>query len=158
MNCISLKYEGFFNDSITGQLTALLDCALIENRLDSKARLRLKALLVEQIQNIQRYSSNTRQGSLEIGQEDDTLYVETVNPVGPEDRQRINDRLYALAGADGQTLQKRYRAAIREPFGESDHSAGMGFLMLARQSSRQLDYRFVPGNDQDVSFRLKSYL
>lgn len=158
MNSLTLKYEGFFNDSITGQLTALMESAMVENHRDYKTRYRLKALLVEQIQNIQRYSSQTRQGTLEVGQEDDALYIETVNPIAPEAKERLSARLEGLAEADEQTLQKRFRDAMREPFVEEEGGAGLGFLFLAKKSSRKLDYRFIGGEGQDLSFRLKSYI
>jgi hypothetical protein len=158
MNNLSLKYQGFFNDSITGQLTALMDSALVENQLDYRTRNRLKALLVEQVQNIQRYSSQTRQGSLEVGREDDALYIETVNPIDPESREVLDARLAGLADADEQTLQRRFRDAMREPLTNDDQGAGLGFLFLAKKSSRRLNYGFVRREGQELCFQLKSYI
>lgn len=158
MNSLSLKYQGFFNDSITGQLTALMDSALVENQLDYKTRNRLKALLVEQVQNIQRYSSLKRQGSLEVGQEDDALYIETVNPIDPEAKDRLDARLADLADVDEQTLQKRFRDAMREPLTDDEQGAGLGFLFLAKKSSRRLRYGFVRRGNHQLFFQLKSYI
>jgi len=157
MNRLTLRYQGFFSDAITAQLTALMESALLENHRDYKTRNRVKALLVEQIQNIQRYSSQTRQGTLEVGQEDDTLYIETVNPIDLQAKERLTARLAGLADADEQTLQKRFRDAMRQPFTEEE-GAGLGFLFLAKKSSRKLDYRFIGGEGEDLCFRLKSYI
>lgn len=158
MTPLALKYQGFFNDSITGQLTALMESALVENQRDFRTRNRLKALLVEQIQNIQRYSSQTRQGTLEVGQEDEALFIETVNPIDPDAKERLSARLEGLADADEQTLQKRFRDAMREPFSDDETGAGLGFLFLAKKSSRKLDYHFIGGEGSDLCFRLKSYI
>jgi len=158
MNSISLKYQGFFNDSITVQLTALMDSALIENHLDYKTRNRMKALLVEQVQNIQRYSSVTRQGSLEVGREDDSLYIQTVNHIDTSAKDRLDARLASLADADEKTLQKKFRDAMHEPLNEDEQGAGLGFLFLAKKSSRRLSYRFFTGEGKDLCFQLKSYI
>lgn len=158
MTNVSLRYRGFFSDSITGQLTALMDSALVENHLDFRTRNRLKALLVEQVQNIQRYSSQARQGTLEVGQEDDSLFIQTINPIDPNKKERLSSRLAGLADADPQTLQRRFRDAMREPLTEEDQGAGLGFLFLAKKSSRRLDYRFFAGEGQDLCFQLKSYI
>jgi hypothetical protein len=157
MNSLSLTYQGFFNDSITGQLTALMESALVENQLDYRTRTKLKALLVEQVQNIQRYSSQTRQGLVEVGREDGAIYIKTCNPIDPDSRDELDSRLSDLADVDGPTLRRRFRDAIHQPL-TNDRGAGLGFLFLAKKSSRRLDYRFIPGEGQDLCFQLKSYI
>ena len=158
MNSLSLKYQGFFNDSITGQIAALMESALVENQLDYKTRNRLKAMMVEQIQNVQRYSSQRRQGCLEIGHEDGALFVETTNPIDAEAQNHLSQKLAAVANADLATLQKRFREAMKEPLNEDDRGAGLGFLFLAKQSSRKLAYHFVDCGNRDLCFQLKSYI
>jgi len=156
MSSPSLRYQGYFNDSITGQLTALVDTALVESRRDYATRSRLRALMVEQVQNIQRYSARVRQGTVEIGEAEGGYFVETRNAVTAEERQWIDDRLKDLVSSDAPTLRKRFREAMRLPFRDDDRGAGLGFLFLAKESRRALSYRFIEG--QELMFELTSYL
>jgi hypothetical protein len=157
MNSLSLLYQGYFNDSITGQLTALTDSALLENRFDTRTRHRVKALLVEQVHNIQRYSSRSRQGCVEIGKTDGILFVKTINPISTEARQQLNARLSGLAEADGPTLKKKYREELKSPFANDSSRAGLGFLYLAQKSSR-VDYLFRQSESHECHFEFTSYL
>lgn len=156
MNGLAFKYQGYFNDSITGQLTTLLDCALMECQQDYGTRCRLWALLVEQVQNIQRYSQDSRKGCVEIGQSDEGgFYVETRNPVTPEEREWITQKLSGLEGASRENLRVKFRDAMKKPFRAEDRGAGLGFLFLAKESRRPLTYRFIGG--QELIFQLTTY-
>lgn len=156
MDHMTLRYEGLFNDAITGRITALLDDVLAENHFPYGERNRLKALVVEQVQNIQRYSSHSRQGTLEVGNEADRLFVETRNPIDPDAQAGLKARLDDLNQADPTTLRARFRQEIRRPLQEAEQGAGLGFLFLAQKSARPLSYRFIEGGD--LYFQLKSYL
>lgn len=153
---LTLKYEGTFTDGITGQLTALLDDALAENQVPYGDRTRLRALVVEQVQNVQRYSAQEGQGCLEIGTEDGRLFVETTNPITPEARTALAARLDALEGADPTALRARFREEVKKPLREGEPGAGLGFLVLSQKSARPLAYRFV--ETPSLAFQLKSYL
>jgi hypothetical protein len=156
MSSPALRYQGYFNDSITGQLTTLVDTALEESCRDYSTRSRLRALMVEQVQNIQRYSARPRQGTVEIGEAEGGYFVETRNAVTPEERQWIDARLKDITSSDRPTLRRRFREAMHRPFGDDDRGAGLGFLFLAKESRRALSYRFVEG--QELMFELTSYL
>jgi len=156
MNPLALKYEGTFTDGITSQLATLLDDALAENQVPYGDRTRLRALVVEQVQNIQRYSAQEGQGCLEIGTEDGRLFVETTNPIAPDARAALTARLDDLGKADRTALRTRFREEIKKPWGDEEMGAGLGFLLLSQKSARPLAYRFV--ETPRLSFQLKSYL
>jgi hypothetical protein len=155
---LSLSYQGYFNDSITRRLTALVDKVLVENNYDMRKRHLMKAFIVEQVQNVQRYSIKSRQGTLEVGRENGSLFVETVNPIAPQSVDPLQSQLDELAGCDAEEIERRYRDELRRPLRPGTQGAGLGFYFLAKKSSRALSYRFINPEGDNPSFSLKSYI
>jgi len=152
------RYQGVFSDLITERVTALLDAALIQQHVDLTTRRRLKALLVEQVQNIQRYSRDPQKGVVEVGQDGPHLYVETVNAVAPDARASLGARLDEVSSQDAETLRRRYREVLHGAPSPDARGAGLGFLFLAQKSCPTIEYGFVEEPDHQYSFRLRSYI
>ena len=158
MISFSLFFQGTINDSITYLLASLLDAALTEESVGHHTRESMKVLLVEQIQNVQRYSSQDRRGSVRVGSEGDTLFIETSNKIPASARLELGERLADLARQDKAALRLRFREVLKSPRNPVDHGPMLGLLLLAQKSSRPLSCQFIENQGGDPSFVLRSYV
>jgi len=128
---------------------------------------RVFSILVEQMQNIVRYSSerspHTSQGLGEmahgqvvVGRENDgSFFVACGNKVRAEDVDRLTSQLEALRTMGRQDLKAYYRERRRSLPDADSKGAGLGFIEMARQSSRPMDFDFVPLDCETSFFSMK---
>jgi hypothetical protein len=149
-----LVYQGVLTDQTVARLTGLVNQTLTEEGWSAGDRVRVKALMVEQVQNVQRYSDDAAQGRLEVGLDDSGLFVETRNPIPPALRSDLEARLGFLRSLDNEALRARYRESLHGP--TPGTGAGLGLLSLALRSSRALEYGFS-GGESRPEFWIRSF-
>lgn len=123
---------------------------------------RIFALLVEQMQNIVRYSceraapeaggAGIAHGQVVVGRETDgRFFVASGNRIRAEEAVRLSESISQLRAMDPPDLKAYYRERRRSGPDQSSQGAGLGFIEMARQAARPLDFTIVPV-DQDTSF------
>jgi hypothetical protein len=128
---------------------------------------RVFSILVEQMQNIVRYSSERQMlasgslgemahGQVVVGRErDGSFFVACGNKVRVEDVARLTSQLETLRRMGKEDLKSYYREQRRNLPHDGSKGAGLGFIEMARKSSRPVDYGFVPLDCETSFFSMK---
>ena len=74
------------------------------------------------------------------------------------DVERLSEKLAALRKLDKGELKSLYRKTLRAPVDEDSKGAGIGFIDIARRSSRIIDFDFVTLDETYAFFCLKAYV
>lgn len=151
-----LRYRGPFTDRVVSCLSDLLDSALEEFSWTVGQRTRLKSLVVEQAQNIQRYSNDQGFGWLLLGVSDQLLFIETGNRIDEKFRSVLKAALEDIRALGPEELRIRYKEVMSLPL--EGQGAGLGLLSLAKRSHQPLDYGFRPRTDDYFDFWVRSYI
>jgi hypothetical protein len=122
---------------------------------------RIFAILVEQMQNIVRYSAERvrhsddgalAHGQVVVGREDDgRFFVACGNRIRSSDGDGLTRRIEHLRSLRGEELKAYYRQTRRAAPAQGSRGAGLGLIEMARHSARPLDYRITP-LDRDTAF------
>lgn len=122
------------------------------------------SVLVEQMQNIICYSRDAcpvthegaegaiGSGQIVVGRSEGQFYVACGNTVRRDREQRIRERLDALNAMSRDELKAYYKEQRRLGPDAESCGAGLGFIEMARKSSRPLQYRFDPIDDTTTFF------
>ncbi|WP_419785946.1 SiaB family protein kinase [Pseudodesulfovibrio sp.] len=128
---------------------------------------RVFSVLVEQMQNIVRYSADRRapgegvceemaHGQVVVGREKDgRFFVACGNPVRAADCTELTQRISKLQGMTPEELKAYYRECRRQPDGGTEKGAGLGFVEMARKADGPLDYAIVPVDAGTSFFSMK---
>ena len=128
---------------------------------------RVFAILVEQMQNIVRYSDERIEGNngwegeiafgtLMVGHEEDgSYYIACGNRVKATEGKEIARRIDHLQGMDKDELKAYYKECRKKKKADSLKGAGLGFIDMARKSSRPLDYSITPIDGDNAFFIMK---
>lgn len=124
---------------------------------------RVFAVLVEQMQNIVRYSTERHvdnpaqqgemaHGQVVVGREmDGRFFVACGNKILSADSGELSEQIELLQTMNADELKAYYKQRRKEPDTGSEKGAGLGFVEMARKASQPLDYDIVPV-DGSVSF------
>ena len=124
---------------------------------------RVFAILVEQMQNIVRYSSErqvdnvNQQGEMALGQvvvgreDDGHFFVACGNKVNSSDCVELSEYIQTLRSMSKNELKTYYRERRKGPDCATSKGAGLGFVEMARKAFRPMDFDIVP-LDGDTSF------
>jgi hypothetical protein len=122
---------------------------------------RIFAILVEQMQNIVRYSVErvrhaedgaVAHGQVIVGREDDgSFFVACGNRIRSCDGDGLTRRIEHIRSLGGEDLKAYYRQTRRGEAPHDSQGAGLGLIEMARHSARPLDYRITP-LDRDTAF------
>jgi len=128
---------------------------------------RVFSVLVEQMQNIVRYSSERQvdnpeyQGEMAHGQvvvgreEDGRFYVACGNKIMTQDSDELSEQIKLLQTMDRDELKAYYKERRKLPDCGSAKGAGLGFVEMARKASQPLDYDIVPVDAKTSFFSMK---
>ncbi|WP_449242394.1 SiaB family protein kinase [Desulfovibrio sp.] len=167
-------YEKFRRDGVMLYFNGPVSQAVLEGiadimrrRMDSEDTERavarkVFALLVEQMQNIVRYSCERAaleggegefaQGQVVVGREaDGSFFVASGNKIRAGDGRRLSERLLRVQGMNRPDLKAYYRECRRAGPDAESAGAGLGFIEMARHAAKPLDFAIVPV-DRDTSF------
>lgn len=151
---VYFQYCGYFSQDVINSSVEILDKRARHDNVSPPLRRRLLNAFIEVSQNIVHYSHDSltgaeadddeiRFGSIEIATDQDVFYVSSSNPVSEDEARRLQERISALAELDQESLRERYQAALRAEETAEGQGAGIGFIRLARDSVRRLQFSFV---------------
>lgn len=126
---------------------------------------RVFAILVEQMQNIVRYSAERvtdagdgalAHGQVVVGRETDgRFFVACGNRIRSADGEGLVRRIEHLRSLSDQDLKAYYRRTRRAAPAEGSLGAGLGLIEMAKQAARPLDFRITPLDRATAFFTMK---
>ena len=126
-------------------------------------------MLIEQTQNILHYSAETkpdknnseqieRLGFITLGFEDDHYFVAGGNRILNVDLERVKSKLTRIQEMDPLELKAYYREMRKKDQEATSKGAGLGFIELARKSSKPLEFNFIEIDPEYSFFCLKTVI
>jgi hypothetical protein len=140
----------------------------IEDESDRKVINRIFSILVEQMQNIIKYSVHKKSGKegedifilssglIAVGLEGADYSVISGNVICNTDIERVRERLDLIISMDREAQKEYYKTMRRKEPDPHSRGAGLGFIEMARKASRPLEYRFTPIDETHSFFALKA--
>lgn len=160
-NGISLVYLGEFNHQITKMFTTMADNEMTRNEADKSTRRKVYHSMVETLQNMNKHSdeiaekNNIGKGLFLIGQKDSIYYIITANKVSKQKVPILTKAIQQVNSSTPEELKVMYKKQLREGTLSEKQGAGLGLIDIARKSTRELHYQFIPLDDDHSFFILK---
>jgi len=125
---------------------------------DKKAALKVFAIFVEQVENVINYSvekdhidSQLSFGIVVIGKKDDHFFISGGNKIQTAKVERMESNLSKLIAMDKDELKVYYKEKRRASKENDSKGAGIGFIEMARKSTKPIEYSFE-SIDAEYSF------
>ena len=170
---VLLSYYGPMRQNLVESFGDLLRQQLSlekEKNADMHAKISAKVfhIFIEQAQNIARYSdekpyasndndADFRNGIFIIGYSNNMFYVECCNLVTISRGEKITESLEKIMQLDKDQLKTLYRKSRREKAPADSLGAGLGFIDMARHSSK-MEYVVNSIDETYAFFSLKVYI
>ena len=152
-------YSGLLSEEVFTAISSIVREQVTDIDNNENLTTRVFGIFVEQAQNIIRYSEERLAlggiGTVAIGHSNDGFSVEAINPMNAENVERLKENLKDLQQMDSKELRKAYKQRLREGPPEGRKGAGLGFIEIARKSSK-FEFDFV--ESPDVLFVLKAWI
>jgi len=129
---------------------------------DRKAALKVFSIFVEQVENVINYSaekdpidSELSFGIVVIGKKDDLFFISGGNKIEKSKKEQLETHLSKLALMDKDELKVYYKERRRAAKEGDSKGAGIGFIEMARKSSRPLEFSFQEIDENSTFFTIK---
>jgi hypothetical protein len=171
---IIFTYCGYVTEPVlTGVGDALRQKLLVEDT-DTKTARSVFAVFVEQTQNIIRYSAEKAEheptpegdtapppselsyGIVTVSRDDDAFVVRAGNLIDKADVGRLRSNLEQIQKAGKDELKAMYKQTLKSEAPEGSQGAGVGFIEIARRSSRPIVFDFTDVDERFVFFALEA--
>jgi len=131
---------------------------------------RIISIVIELLQNVTFYSSEPAKycgnknfsdigdGILMIGRRDDAFFISCGNPVERSKVDIIRAKVERLSSMDRNEIVQFYRGQLNEVRDEEGMGAGLGFIEIAKKSSRPLNITFDRVDEDSSYFSITSYV
>ncbi|WP_082936354.1 SiaB family protein kinase [Halodesulfovibrio spirochaetisodalis] len=127
---------------------------------------RVFTILVEQMQNIIRYSTDrladaedgaeTALGQIILGVDDEGGYfVSCGNKINSADTDKLQKKIEQVQHMDSDELKKFYKEMRRKDPDADSKGAGLGFIEMARKASAPLSFSIEPLDESSSFFAMK---
>lgn len=162
---VILYFNGPVSQGVVEGLAELMREKMRSEDAETSVTRRVFSLLVEQMQNIVRYSSERTGGpgdpliacgQIIVGREDDSFFVACGNRIRCADEPGLRRRLETVRKMNREELRAYYREQRRKEPPADSIGAGLGLIEMARMTSRPLEYSFRQLNDQTCFFSMKA--
>jgi len=164
---VILYFNGPVSQSMVESIAELMRSKMRAEEAGMQSVQSVFSVLVEQMQNIVRYSSDRRaagaeprgemaHGQVVVGREKDgRFFVACGNRVLTEHCGELSRHISALQGMNKDELKAYYRECRRRPDCATTKGAGLGFVEMARKAAGPLDYAIVPMDGSTSFFSMK---
>jgi len=166
---IIFAYSGYVTETVLSGVGEAIKRKLTIDDADTKTLRSVFAVFVEQMQNMIRYSAERvpnspttpslveiRYGVLTIGREGDDYVIHAGNLVERSDVERLRKRLSQIRDMNKEELRALHKEQLRADPEEGSKGAGLGFMEIARRSSKPIEFDFVDVDDKHAFFTLKA--
>ena len=146
---ILLVYKGALNGMVLDSLLANAKNQLSKMNADLKIRKKIYSIMVECLENINRYNANQKEPEanqyhpLFIWGENETgFYIKCGNMIKASDVPPLMERLEGMKNLNKVELKAKYRKAILKSKVNKGSGAGLGIIDMAIKSDNQMSYAF----------------
>lgn len=161
---ISLVYEGEITHQITKAFTSLTESNMAKEEENNSVQKKVFHVMVECLQNISKHADDfgsneylfSGRGIFLVAKGKDDYTVTTGNAVENTKIPELKKLLEQVNGLDKDELTELYKKQIREGRLSEKGGAGLGFIDIKRKTGKNLDYHFLPINDEASFFLLTS--
>lgn len=161
---ISLVYEGEITHQITKAFTSLTESNMAKEEENNSVQKKVFHVMVECLQNISKHADDfgsneylfSGRGIFLVAKGKDDYTVTTGNAVENNKIPELKKLLEQVNGLDKDELTELYKKQIREGRLSEKGGAGLGFIDIKRKTGKNLDYHFLPINDEASFFLLTS--
>ncbi len=117
---------------------------------------KLLTLMIEILENILKYSDHYQDfiidrpeflPEFELNFDEVGFMIVARNPVRNEDKKVIADKIEKINTSSEEELRKVYRETITNGIFTEKGGAGLGFIEMAKTTSRDLEFSFRPASD-----------
>lgn len=149
-----LFYQGDFKESPTFNIINIVE-KHFEPLIDKISLKSLIYLLVESLQNIERYSAHivSSDDFSFICSDGDFFYIITENTIYNDKIDELRKRLDTISTKNKQELDETFIAVLRSEIG-TEKGAGLGLIDIARKSKNALLYSFDKKNEHHSIYKL----
>lgn len=151
---VALHYTGFFSAHNITAMGEVIKAFLENQQAPASVRRRLFSSFVEIVQNILRYSQDSRAmihadqdfrfGTVTLHMEGDNYVLESSNQVDEAACEQLRHWLDVLRTMSNEEIKQAYRAGLRTESPATSRGANIGLLTLARDVSEPLEYELRP--------------
>jgi len=116
---------------------------------DRQAALKVFSIFVEQVENVINYSvekdfeeSELSFGIVVIGKKDGHFFISGGNKIHTDKVEKLNFNLNKLSNMNKDELKVYYKEKRKAPKEDDSKGAGIGFIEMARKSTKPIEYSF----------------
>ncbi len=168
-NNIFLCFSGPFSQELLVEIGELLKYKMQSAEASPATIFRVFSILVEQSQNIIRYSAdkflgdkapedNYMSGVIAVGFDKDVYFVTAGNKIENADVRCLGDRLTRLQSMDKEELNTLYKTQRKNDAPIDEKTAGLGLIELARKASQPVEFLFEKIDDTFSFFSIKAVI
>ncbi|MDD4732067.1 MAG: SiaB family protein kinase [Desulfovibrio sp.] len=166
-----LSFDGPVSQGVVEELGGLMREKIRAEAAEGRLAHRVFAILVEQMQNIARYSVERvrleggpdrkdclemARGRVVVGREPDGRYfVACGNCIASVDGERIARRLSEVQSMSREELKDHYKRMRRLGPDPDSKGAGLGFIEMARKATGPMDFSVEPVDPRTSFFSMK---
>jgi hypothetical protein len=156
---LMFAYRGPFFDHLTEAIIGVSEHTLENQAGLAKVNRKVSFLLVECFQNILKHGEKSpdahmyrEDGVFSFRSFHDSFYINSINPVLPEDRDRLKEMVEQVNAMDRQELKDLYKRQLEQNALSDRGGAGLGLIELARKSGQPIRYDFEECQDGGILF------
>ena len=161
---ITLVYEGEITHQITKAFTSLTESNMAKEEESGSVQRKVFHVMVECLQNISKHADDftsndflfSGRGIFLVSKGENEYSVTTGNAVENERIEELTILLEQINKLDKDELKELYKRQIKEGRLSEKGGAGLGFIDIKRKTGRDLEYHFLPINDETSFFLLTS--
>ncbi len=158
---ITLVYEGEITHQITKAFTSLTESNMAKEEESNSVQKKVFHVMVECLQNISKHADDfgsndylfSGRGIFMVAKGKDEYTVTTGNAIENDKMVDLRNLLEQVNNLDKEELTELYKKQIKEGRLSDKGGAGLGFIDIKRKTGKNLEYHFLPIND-DASFFL----
>jgi hypothetical protein len=159
-NNIHMIWSGHITSGIGEEVLSLTEARLVEEDVDSRLRRRIFNIMVEILENVQKYNPG-REPEEKFGMpvaivrlEDGEFVLTTGNLILKTSVSSLKEKLDKINNYDKSRLRELYYKSLSEQSIDTDSTGNMGLIEMARKSGSRLDYEFGEINEMYSYFML----
>lgn len=129
---------------------------------DKNIALKVFSIFVEQVENVINYSaekdsidSDMGFGIVVVGKKDDIYFISGGNKIPNNKVEKLENTLSKLISMDKDELKAFYKERRRAAREGDSKGAGIGFIEMARKSTKPIEYNFIPIDSEYSFFTIK---
>lgn len=161
---ITLVYEGEITHQITKAFTSLTESNMAKEEESNMVQKKVFHVMVECLQNISKHADDfganeylfSGRGIFLVAKGKDDYSVTTGNAVENSKIADLKNLLEHVNELDKEELTELYKKQIKEGRLSDKGGAGLGFIDIKRKTGKNLEYHFLPINEQTSFFLLTS--